>query len=62
MRVAEATRASIPSNANWPLARRTNKVALRLPWGTNNAMICDCIRILTVAQNSLLHWSKLRAR
>lgn len=42
-RVAEATRASIPSSANCPLPRRTNKVAWRHPSGTNNAMICDCI-------------------
>jgi hypothetical protein len=40
--VAEATRASILSSANWPSPRRTNKVALWLPCGTNNAMICDC--------------------
>src|ERR1700678_89783 len=42
-RVAVATRASIPSSANCPSPRRTSRVALRLPTGTNNAMTCDCI-------------------
>ena len=43
-RVAEATRASIPSSANWPSPRRTSKVGPAAALGTNNAMICDCIR------------------
>src|ERR1700679_1697734 len=42
-RVAVATRAAIPSSAHCPSPRRTNRVALRLPSGTNNAMTCDCI-------------------
>jgi hypothetical protein len=43
-REATATRASILSRANWPLARRINIVALRLASGTSIAMISDCIR------------------
>src|ERR1700679_143953 len=42
-RVAVGPRASIPSSANCPSPRRTNRVAVRLPTGTTNAMTCDCI-------------------
>ncbi len=44
-RAAEATRASIRSKANWPSARRTNKVAPGLPSGINIAMITDCMTV-----------------